>query len=178
MVRLLYRSMHQATDQNSREHHESSRDEARLLVVTSYSPESFGGSSSMLHSYLQRMPTRPIEILTSHRDYGGKTAESLPFPEHYYDQIPRQGGNPPHHSRWTSLKILLSSPFLLFFQIFRIVRSGRAILKRGTIKHLLLISDSGPALVGGFALAVSFRLPFSLLFFDLYRGNRLLPGER
>jgi glycosyltransferase involved in cell wall biosynthesis len=57
--------------------------------------------------------------------------------------------------------------------IRKIVSKGTRLMKDQAFDSLVLTSDNGPALIGGYFLAKKMRLPYSLIFFDPYMGNNL-----
>jgi len=162
------------------------------LLISSYAPHAFGGSSFMLHRFLQQwLPRRKILVLTSAR---GIRLNSPPpeFPIYYYNfkpeklidgtektcvQAPRGSGTPAPGILPKLLRILIS-PFLFIRELRSLLSTGTKILSREEVDRILISSDHGIAFLGGYLLSRRFKKPYSLLMFDLYRGNFFYPFER
>jgi hypothetical protein len=57
--------------------------------------------------------------------------------------------------------------------IRQIVSTGERLIQEQGFDSLVLASDSGQALIGGYCLARRARLPYSIIYFDPYTGNNL-----
>lgn len=63
-------------------------------------------------------------------------------------------------------------------QAIRIAREGGRLLATGGVDEIVGISDTGPCFLASWWLSRKFKVPYSILVFDLWRGNFLKPADR
>lgn len=137
------------------------------LFVSSYAPHGSGGSPSMLYNLLKFLGEEPIIFLTSKSNLNPAINPSLPFPLYFHDDKPVD----------LLQKIIKHFPrkieraLVFCVSLFRMVRTGRMILRRSKIRQIVICSDTGISMIGGYWLARNAGIPYSLLMMDLYGGN-------
>jgi len=171
-----------------------------VLLVSSYAPHTFGGSSFMLYQLVEQwLPHFKIFVLTSSKNIGVLMKDPLPVPTWYYDFPPQllrarereQKLLQPGQRRGDFFNLLKShlpvrsqkisnmiiGPFRFLKELRALIRKGIEILSQEDVDKILISSDRGIAFWGGFFLSLRFQKPYSLLMFDLYKGNYFYPFE-
>lgn len=163
-----------------------------VLLITSYAPHAFGGSSFMLHRFIKQWtPRSNVLILTSGKGIKFVTSPP-PVPTWYYDLKPNnsmQGKKKADAEVRCKCRPILPKivqkflrmfldPFNFIRELQSLLSTGVKILSREEVDKILIASDRGIAFWGGYLLSRRYRKPYSLLMFDLYRGNFFYPFER
>ena len=163
----------------------------KILIVSSWAPPSIGGPQN-LYNLFSQFPDNSYCLLTSYYgidNYSAKKGTWLKGKYYFYDK-PKLSGPFKSQSdeitisigrerinklkllvkRLNFLKILLG-PFIIFIQIFWIIKEGTKVIKKENIDIILGISDFGPALIGTYFLHKISKKPYLLHLYDIYYGN-------
>lgn len=139
-----------------------------------------------------------IILLTSSKNIGVQMEDPLPVNTFYYDSpfkfLEEKGkGSFPQDKKKRKRLVnffkkhlpnplrkfigMTIGPFRFLKEVQKLIRKGTQILLEEEVDKILISSDRGIALLGGFFLSRRFKKPYSLLMFDLYRGNNFYPFE-
>lgn len=158
----------------------------KFLIVSTFAPPAISGAPLMAYNVLRYFPEDSFAILTSHVGLDDTTIENGPKlnARYFFFDSPSLTDHPlEEHGFFLRSKRFVSRirwlravfHFLSAFYLpFNIVTRGRKIIRDEKIEQLLAYSDYGPALLSVYLLHRLTGKPFSLHFYDLYYGNKLL----
>ena len=163
----------------------------KILIISSWAPPSIGGPQN-LYNLFSQFPDDSYCILTSYYgidNYSAKNGNWLKGKYYFYDNpgfvdspenrtkisAPSAGRDKINKlklivKRLNLLKIILG-PFLIFGQIFWVVKKGIRVIKKEGVDIILGISDFGPALIGTYIIHKISKKPYILHLYDIYYGN-------
>ncbi|MCL5016092.1 MAG: glycosyltransferase, partial [Patescibacteria group bacterium] len=165
----------------------------KTLIISSYAPPSIGGAQIMTYNLFRDFQPDSYSILTSFYNINSFAAQNgrwLSGKYFFYDNPKagkesynkQDGGSAGKRSLFQSLKLaakrlgflktVLSIPAVVG-QIMMIVRSGPRAVKQNGSQAILVLSDYGPAMIGGYIVHKITKKPLVVFMFDLYKGNYL-----
>jgi glycosyltransferase involved in cell wall biosynthesis len=164
----------------------------KTLLVSSYAPPSMQGAPQNIYHLFKDFSPSSYCLLTSYYNIDNISAKEGNWLEGkyvFYDNISFSGSsknNPEIVKERRSRLILnqlkhlvkrnwffgaLGGLFIIFSQIFMIVRAGGKTLKKEKIEIMLGFSDYGPAIISTYLLHKITKKPYYIFLFDLYKNN-------
>lgn len=154
-----------------------------VLVVSNYAPPQTNGSAIMLGRLLKGLPKNSFSLITNstsvYKKIGG-SGDWLACDYLFVDQTKKV-----HPQALNELKHTQSEPTqglgLLWLSVrkaLRIPRLASLIAQSRSIDTVLVTTDNGPFLAGGYLAAKRLKVPLHVFIFDLYADNTLpLPAK-
>lgn len=176
----------------------------KLLLVSYYAPPASVGAGVAMYHLISNIPKGTFSVLTEQKDPNDLSVrqnQAFNAPYYYYST---KGINPlvqevvdvkqnsftvdGEFSRSRFLKRVLTlcravpgvrrigQIVVVGRHILSIVKAGSEAIKQEAPTMIVAYSDSGPVLIASYLLSIKHRIPLSLHFYDLYKGNNLTPA--
>jgi len=145
-----------------------------------------------MYTLMRNLPIESYIILTSFYNIDSKSAEAgiwLPGRYLFYDnprasRNSRVQTNSPLEKKGRSfinklkhiakqstvIRTIIGIP-IIFVQLFAIIYNGKRLIKKEGVENLMGFSDYGPAMLGTYFLHKITKKPFTIFFFDVYKGS-------
>ncbi len=165
----------------------------KSLIVSTWAPPMIGGAQ-FLANLLREYDSSSYVILTNSEDavYSDipRTGSSLmgkyidlatPSQNTYKSFTKSTSGSLKHfvirRLRWPIAVNFFKALYCAWSikDIFRFYRAGRRAILDDNLKIIISLSDYGPAMLAGYWLSRTMKLPYIIYLFDLYRDNCKLP---
>lgn len=165
----------------------------KLLIITAWAPPMSGGSPIALAKRLKAFPPRSYVILTNTRVAFQTATGGEWLPATYYflgtpDSFTPSNVAHPVRARASALRLHLGPATAalrwlrdikhLTVGLAAVRRQALAVIARERPTELMLTSDDGMFLLGGYFAARSSRLPYDVLLLDIYAGNAYSAAKR
>ncbi len=156
----------------------------KILVVSGYTPPATNGSGLMMFNLLSQFPAHSLALVTEGLDTNPAIAHLvLPAPYYTYgDSLTSFDIKKEAKTALGTLKNILkkipviktiSSFLFLVYLVRKIVNKGLEAVEKESPTMLVGYSDVGANLIATYILHKKTGIPFSLFFYDMYKGNKL-----
>lgn len=156
----------------------------KILIISGYTPPATNGSGLMMFNLLSQFPPHSLALVTEGLDKNPAIAHLvLPAPYYTYgDSLTSFDIKKEKQTILDTLKNILkripviktiSSFLFLLYLIRKIVKKGLEAVAKESPTMLVGYSDVGANLIATYILHKKTGIPFSLFFYDMYKGNKL-----